>query len=288
MKYINISIGNIIISIESQIQFIITTNIKKYCVINKNPDVYIVIKDWKEVERPKSSSCGEDDLMMFYCDDNFNYCEAKSGKLEPIVSTCYKQDFSRVVTSINTNLFPNPKIELEFLFQLFPLRELFGYFECNILHSSQILVEDRGILFCGPSGIGKTTQANLWKKCINAKILCNDRTLLRKFNGKWYTYGLPMDGSDPICSNEATKLGTIIVLGQGNKNVIRRLSPSKAIIELMKQTIFDCWNNNEKFKIQLRWLDIIEQIPIYFFSCVPNESAVNCMLDELKKDGVLK
>ena len=72
------------------------------------------------------------------------------------------------------------------------------------------------ILFSGPSGIGKSTQAGLWTKYRKARVINGDRTLLKKENGRWMSLGWPICGSSEICYNEAYPVKAVIFLGQGN------------------------------------------------------------------------
>ena len=47
----------------------------------------------------------------------------------------------------------------------------------------------KAIAFSGPSGVGKSTQAEIWKQCFQADILNGDRALLRKADQGWKAYG---------------------------------------------------------------------------------------------------
>lgn len=49
-----------------------------------------------------------------------------------------------------------------------------------VLHASYIEHEGDAVLFCAPSGTGKSTQAELWKKYRSARIINGDRCLIRK------------------------------------------------------------------------------------------------------------
>ena len=56
------------------------------------------------------------------------------------------------------------------------------------LHSSYIIYHDKAILFTGPSGIGKTTQAELWRDYQGAEIINGDVTLIRKWDGRYCAF----------------------------------------------------------------------------------------------------
>lgn len=135
----------------------------------------------------------------------------------------------------------------------------------------------------GPSGIGKTTQAKLWKTFRPAQIICNDRTLIR--NGQ--TYGYPVDGSEPVISGETFSLGALVVLEQAPDNQIRQLKPREALLRLMPQVVYDQWNHDAVTAATQQILDLIQQYPVYLLSCTPTQNAVTCLEQQLTKDGVL-
>ena len=64
--------------------------------------------------------------------------------------------------------------------------------DAMVLHCSVLKVKSGVILFSGPSGIGKSTQAGLWTKYRKARVINGDRTLLKKENGRWMSLGWPI------------------------------------------------------------------------------------------------
>ena len=48
--------------------------------------------------------------------------------------------------------------------------------DAMVLHCSVLKVKSGVILFSGPSGIGKSTQAGLWTKYRKARVINGDRT----------------------------------------------------------------------------------------------------------------
>ena len=95
--------------------------------------------------------------------------------------------------------------------------------DAMVLHCSVLKVKSGVILFSGPSGIGKSTQAGLWTKYRKARVINGDRTLLKKENGRWMSLGWPICGSSEICYNEAYPVKAVIFLGQAEENDGRRL-----------------------------------------------------------------
>ena len=84
-----------------------------------------------------------------------------------------------------------------------------------ILHSSYLDVNGQALLFSGPSGIGKSTQADLWVRHRGAAILNGDKSLLIREPDGWYAHGWPICGSSGICRNESRRIRAIVMLGCG-------------------------------------------------------------------------
>ena len=144
-----------------------------------------------------------------------------------------------------------------------------------ILHSSFISWQNNGILFTAPSGTGKSTQADLWKKYEDADIYNGDRTIIRKIDGKYYGFGSPYAGSSGIYRNESAPIKAIVVIEQGPDNVIRRLHGREAFLPLFRETLMNTWNKEYMEKMTDLLMDVACQIPVYHLSCRPDQGAVN-------------
>ena len=90
-----------------------------------------------------------------------------------------------------------------------------------VLHASYIDTIYGGILFSGPSGIGKSTQADLWCRYRNAKQVNGDRPILRRDKSGWKAYGSPYAGSSRCWLNRSSQIRAIVILGQGTECCIR-------------------------------------------------------------------
>ena len=90
------------------------------------------------------------------------------------------------------------------------------------LHSSFVLYNGRALVFTGPSGIGKTTQAELWRDFQGAEIINGDACLLRELEDGWHAFGTPVHGSSPYCENKDAPLAALVALEQGPENRLER------------------------------------------------------------------
>lgn len=145
-----------------------------------------------------------------------------------------------------------------------------------LLHAAFIKYDGKGILFTGPSGIGKSTQADLWKKHLGAEIINGDRAILRK-EGSWTAYGSPYAGSSGIYRNEKAPLSAIVVLKQGKENILETLSGREAFAEVYPQLALCRWDKQFMEKATDLCLALLQNVPVYRLSCLPSESAVHCL-----------
>lgn len=153
-----------------------------------------------------------------------------------------------------------------------------------ILHSSFISWQNNGILFTAPSGTGKSTQADLWKKYEDADIYNGDRTIIRKIDGKYYGFGSPYAGSSGIYRNESAPIKAIVVIEQGPDNVIRRLHGREAFLPLFRETLMNTWNKEYMEKMTDLLMDAACQIPVYHLFCRPDQDAVDTVKNEILKE----
>ena len=156
-----------------------------------------------------------------------------------------------------------------------------------ILHSSFINWQNNGILFSAPSGTGKSTQADLWNKHENAEIINGDRAGVRNVDGVWSAYGLPVAGSSGIYKNKKAQISHIIVLRQGTENKLTRLSPRDAFIKIYSETTVHTWDDEFQNNILNMISDLVQNVPVYLYECLPDESAVEFLKEQIIKDNKL-
>lgn len=167
------------------------------------------------------------------------------------------------------------------------IEQVLNNFKAFLLHSSFINWQNKGILFSAPSGTGKSTQADLWNKHENAEIINGDRAGVRNVDGVWSAYGLPVAGSSGIYKNKKAQISHIIVLRQGNENKLTRLSPRDAFIKIYSETTVHTWDAEFQNNILNMISDLVQNVPVYLYECLPDESAVEFLKEQIIKDNKL-
>lgn len=142
------------------------------------------------------------------------------------------------------------------------------------IHSSMIDYQGKGLLFLGPSGIGKTTMAELWNKYRNALIINGDMNFVQETEECFLGWGTPWHGSSPYCENANVPVCALIVLKQAQENSIRRLEGFEKVQLVSNNIIYPTWLENG-MELCLETLDhLLSSLPVYELSCRPDEDAV--------------
>lgn len=166
-----------------------------------------------------------------------------------------------------------PESNTEYALPLAAICSRFSYYNVLLAHSSFVIYQGKGIIFTGYSGVGKTTQAELWAKYNNAEIVNGDKVLLRETDGRFYAYGLPWKGSSKYCLNKKAELCGVVVLRQSERNCITRLD-EEATEYFMPHIFLPHWDK-ECLNSALDTFDkLIGNVPVYLLECRPDEEAV--------------
>lgn len=146
-----------------------------------------------------------------------------------------------------------------------------------IFHASCVDTVYGGVLFSGRSGIGKSTQGDLWCKYEKASLINGDRPILHKTNDKWMAYGSPYAGSSNCHRNANTQISAIVMLKQAKTCTIRRLKTAEAFRKIYAELTISTWDfvcvkNACELAEQL-----VSEIPVYEMACTPDYMAVELL-----------
>ncbi len=142
-----------------------------------------------------------------------------------------------------------------------------------LLHSSLVCHEGRGVLFSGPCGIGKSTQAELWHSTFGDKIINGDRGVIRRTESGFYAGGSPWCGSSGIYCSDFVPVEAIVLLGQGSENVMAPADPKIAFRKIYSQCIVHSWDRAFVDRVCDLVGDLVRRVPVYTLECVPQPSA---------------
>ena len=141
-----------------------------------------------------------------------------------------------------------------------------------MVHACGVDHNGRGYLFAGNSTHGKTTLARLWKN--RARILNDDRIILRKRDGQVWMFGTPWHGEFDGVSAAGVPLEKIFVLSHASSNAANQIYGVKAISMLLSRSFPPLWDN-EGMEYTLGFLEFLtESVPIYVLDFVPDDSII--------------
>lgn len=142
------------------------------------------------------------------------------------------------------------------------------------LHSSLIDYQGKGLMFLGPSGIGKTTQAELWNQYRDALIINGDVVFVQETPDAFLGWGTPWHGSSPYCENTSVPVKALIVLKQAPENSIRELTGFEKVTAVSNNVFYPRWLEGG-MELCLETLNhLLSALPVYELSCRPDEEAV--------------
>lgn len=142
------------------------------------------------------------------------------------------------------------------------------------LHSSLVDFHGSGLMFLGPSGIGKTTQAELWRRFRGAVIINGDVVFVQETEKNFLGWGTPWHGSSPYCENASVPVRAMIILRQASENSIRELTGFEKVTAVSESVFYPRWLENG-MELCLETLNhLLSAMPVYELSCRPDGDAV--------------
>ena len=152
------------------------------------------------------------------------------------------------------------------------------------LHASLIDTEFGGILFSGPSGIGKSTQAELWCRAGEARLINGDRPILGMTDGRWYGWGSPYAGSSRCYVNEKVPIAAVVLLDQAPDCTLERLPLGAAFRSIYRELTVNQWNSDFVLEAMELAGKLAGAVPVCHFSCTRGPEAQQFLKQYLTGD----
>ena len=277
-------IADLLFEISTDLKYDESYNFKEFLMINTNnklKKIYCNIFCVDTLDKSNLDKISNLPMINSYEDNlHYRYEFLKSPFGEAYAYTNFYKNEPNNIDIYIKNDYKDIKETID-IFELLMLEKLFSLNNIILLHSSYIKYKNNAILFTAPSGTGKSTQADLWNKYEGAEIINGDKTAIKKYNGRWYAYGLPYAGSSDIFKNISTPISTIVVLRKGTENKIEKLSLKEAFKYIYSETIINTWDEQFVNMAVDMILGIINDVPVYLLTCLPNKDAVELLKSKI-------
>lgn len=170
----------------------------------------------------------------------------------------------------------NNAIMLLFMIYTAPLQTV-------MFHSSVIEVNQKGYLFLGKSGTGKSTHSKLWLNHIaQSELLNDDNPIVRIIDGRAIVYGSPWSGKTPCYKNKQVEVGAIVRLSQAPVNEITQLTRLKGYASILPTLSNLSWERTIADGIHNTVSLLVETTKTYHLHCLPNKEAATLCYQTVK------
>lgn len=164
---------------------------------------------------------------------------------------------------------------------------------CVLMHGASIKISEEGYLFCGPSGVGKSTHIALWKKYLGDRvgIINGDKTVVRiegeegcpaDYPELPMAFGSPWAGKEGWQDNTCAPLRGICFLEQASMNEAIKLCGEDALDRLLRQVYIPRGSAAAAKTLEL--IDsLIESCECQLLRCTISQDAVRQSYEALTK-----
>lgn len=144
-----------------------------------------------------------------------------------------------------------------------------------LMHSSVTINHERGNLFLGKSGTGKSTHSRMWMTYIPGSDLLNDdNPAVRALPGEHpIVYGTPWSGKTPCYRNLQYPIGGFVRLEQWPETVIRREMKLQAFASILSSCSTMIWDKPSYNAIARTVERVVGYIPVFYLKCRADKDA---------------
>jgi hypothetical protein len=236
---IHLKIAEIILAVEDQDQGQKSEIEKTYrpFLTSGNPDIHLQVHDGPYSTQGAEKLFDCPPMWSLYRDRDTNVIVCFPDKPEFQSALVFKRPLKKAdlyVKKGSFDLSSAPALELLMINYLAQGHGL-------ILHACGVVHEDKGILFVGDSGAGKSTMAGLWAGEKDVEVLSDDRTIVRKKGDEFWMYGTPWHGEGKFGSPGSAKVEKIFFISHGEENAVRDVEGVDAAARLLTCSFPPYW-----------------------------------------------
>jgi hypothetical protein len=143
------------------------------------------------------------------------------------------------------------------------------------VHGCGLVWRGRALVFCGQSGAGKSTTARLWRRHEKrARLLSDDRLVLRPGRRSVRVFGTPWHGDGGFASPTSAPLGALFFLRHGKSTRLAPLSRGEAAARLFARSFPPPWDAEGVARALDACADAAALAPAFELAFRPGASAV--------------
>jgi hypothetical protein len=156
-----------------------------------------------------------------------------------------------------------------------------------MVHASGVDLGRGGVLFVGEAGAGKTTMATLWESHAGARVLHDDRIVVREKDGRFWAYPAPKLAKFGPTSSRGVPLERVFFIGHGETNAVSARGPSSAVTGLFAESFVPGYDPRA-IGLALQFLDdLVASVPCDDLRFLPDDSAVDFVSDLCLREPIL-
>ena len=154
-----------------------------------------------------------------------------------------------------------------------------------MIHASVVEKEQKGYVFLGRSGMGKSTHSSLWLRYIEGTDLLNDDNPAIRIeeDGSVSVCGTPWSGKTPCYKNRQAQLKAMVRLEQAQANRFTWKKGIEALITILPSCTSMRWNAMLYSEMCNLLEEIIGKVKIGYLECLPDKDAALLCYEEMKK-----
>lgn len=159
----------------------------------------------------------------------------------------------------------------------FPLLSLMLYYQTLnhpmlFVHASAVCDGNKGRVFTGVSGVGKSTISNTWNKA-GYQLINDDRLMIRKnAEGRWIIHNTPMVYPQAPAS---VPLHSVFLLRQAPEYSLKPLRSAEAVTRVLSNCILQGFDRNFLQHHLRSVMDMLSNTPVYEFGNLPEPGVID-------------
>ena len=225
--------------------------------------------------------------------DDEGYCVSLDipGYNEPIWLTKVNRNFTRATLFCGRELLTHGSNKVRVLNPVtYPLDQILLMYilaerKGLLVHALGFILKDRGYLFPGRSGAGKSTMARELEKKEGFELLSDDRLVIKKSGDTFKVYGTPWPGDAGIALNRSVGLSAVFFLEHGPINRIEELDHRGAVERLLSVVSVPWFDKDVIPPILSSCEELASQVPAYTLYFKPGIEVAD-LLDEFLEHEV--